>query len=72
MSGGPGPVTAATRVMLAEAFVNEHVTVVVAYTLAECNASNRVLEKTGFGRDAGMQQAGDMIWRFSFTHPADS
>ncbi len=58
--------------MLAEAFANEDVTAVVAHTLAERNASNRVLEKTGFGRDAEMQQAGDMIWRFSFTRPADS
>ena len=40
-----GLATAATRAMLAEAFADERVTAVIAHTLPERNASNRVLEK---------------------------
>ena len=42
-----GLATAATRAMLAEAFADERVTAVIAHTLPERNASNRVLEKAG-------------------------
>jgi [ribosomal protein S5]-alanine N-acetyltransferase len=45
---GRGLATAATQAMLAEAFADDRVTEVIAHTLAERNASNRVLEKAGF------------------------
>jgi [ribosomal protein S5]-alanine N-acetyltransferase len=62
-----GLATAATRAMLGEAFADERVTVVIAHTLPERNASNRVLEKAGFRHDGEAHEAGQRVWRFS--HP---
>jgi len=61
---GRGFATAATRAMLAEAFADDRVTAVIAHTLAERNASNRVLEKTGFQFDGEAQEEGEAVWRF--------
>jgi RimJ/RimL family protein N-acetyltransferase len=68
---GRGLATAATRAMLAEAFADERVTTVIAHTLPERNASNRVLEKAGFRLDGEAQEDGEVVWRFSLTRTAD-
>jgi ribosomal-protein-alanine N-acetyltransferase len=60
---GRGLATAATRAMVAEAFADERVTAVIAHTLAERNASNRVLEKVGFQREGDAQQDGEVVWQ---------
>jgi [ribosomal protein S5]-alanine N-acetyltransferase len=62
---GRGLATAATRAMLAEAFADERVTLVVAHTLPERNASNRVLEKAGFVYDGEAREGGEVVWRYS-------
>jgi ribosomal-protein-alanine N-acetyltransferase len=61
---GRGLATAATRAMVAEAFADERVTAVIAHTLAERNASNRVLEKAGFSFDGDSQEDGEPVWRW--------
>ena len=61
---GRGLATAAARAMAEEAFADEGVTAVVAHTLAERNASNRVLEKAGFGFEAESEEDGQPVWRF--------
>jgi RimJ/RimL family protein N-acetyltransferase len=66
---GRGLATAAVQVMLAEAFADERVTGAIAHTLAERNASNRVLEKTGFAYDGEDEQDGEVIWRFATLRP---
>jgi len=66
---GRGLATAATRAMLAEAFAHKGVRTVIAHTLAHRNASNRVLEKAGFHRDAETMHDGEVIWRFSVARP---
>jgi ribosomal-protein-alanine N-acetyltransferase len=45
------------------------VTTVVAHTLPEWNASNRVLEKTGFRLDGEAAEDGEVVWRFSHARP---
>ena len=62
---GRGLATAATRAMLAEAFADEEVSLVIAHTLAERNASSRVLEKAGFVYDGEAREGSDVIWRYS-------
>jgi ribosomal-protein-alanine N-acetyltransferase len=62
---GRGLATAAARAMLAEAFADEDVTLVVAHTLPERNASNRVLEKAGFAYDGEAREGGAVVWRYS-------
>lgn len=59
-----GLATAATRTMLAEAFADPAVSAVIAHTLAEQNASNRVLEKAGFAFDGLAEDDGQEVWRF--------
>ena len=59
-----GLATAATRAMLAEAFSDERVASVIAHTLAERNASNRVLEKAGFEYDGEAREDGRRVWRY--------
>jgi RimJ/RimL family protein N-acetyltransferase len=55
--------------MLAEAFADPGVTAVIAHTLPERNASNRVLEKAGF-RFAGPEvEGGEEVWRFQLDRP---
>ena len=67
---GRGLATAATRAMLAEAFADERVELVIAHTLAERNASTRVLEKAGFLYDGEAQEDGAVVWRFALARPA--
>jgi ribosomal-protein-alanine N-acetyltransferase len=62
---GRGLATAATRAMLAEAFADERVTLVIAHTLPERNASNRVLEKAGFVYHGEAREGGEVVWRYS-------
>jgi RimJ/RimL family protein N-acetyltransferase len=67
---GRGLATEAARAMLREAFAEDHVTAVIAHTLAERNASVRVLEKTGFALD-GESTDDDVgtVWRFRLDRP---
>lgn len=67
---GRGLATAAAQAMLAEAFAAEDVTAVVAHTLPETNASNRVLEKLGFRFDGEASEDGEVVWRFVLARPA--
>ncbi len=67
-----GLATAATRAMLAEAFAAERVTAVIAHTLPERNASNRVLEKAGFRFEGEAQEDDEVVWRFSLARPAST
>lgn len=69
---GRGLATAATRAMLVEAFADERVRTVIAHTLAQRNASNRVLEKAGFRYEADAQDDGEVVWRFSLARDAHS
>ena len=62
--------TAAVRAMLAEAFADPGVTAVIAHTLPERNASNRVLEKAGFRFARPVVQDGEEVWRFELDRPA--
>jgi RimJ/RimL family protein N-acetyltransferase len=64
---GQGLATEAARAMLEEAFADEEVQTVIAHTLPERNASNRVLEKTGFQKDGEVQQDRTVAWRFSLS-----
>ena len=59
-----GLATAATRAMVAEAFADDRVEQVIAHTLAERNASNRVLEKVGFRFDGEAREGDTAVWRF--------
>jgi ribosomal-protein-alanine N-acetyltransferase len=65
-----GLATAATRAMVAEAFADERVTTVIAHTLPERNASNRVLEKVGFQYHGEAEEEGEVVWRYSLIRPA--
>lgn len=62
---GRGVATSAVAALLREAWDAPEVRCVVAHTLPEPNASVRVLEKSGFGRD-GENLDGDVgeVWRF--------
>ena len=60
---GRGLASAAARAMLEEAFADDRVTSVIAHTLAERNASNRVLEKVGFQYDGEAHEEGEVVWR---------
>jgi [ribosomal protein S5]-alanine N-acetyltransferase len=62
---GRGLATAAARALVAEAFADGRVTTVIAHTLAERNASNRVLEKVGFRYDGEATQRGKVVWRYA-------
>jgi RimJ/RimL family protein N-acetyltransferase len=67
---GRGLATAAARAMVVEAFSDEAVTAVIAHTLPERNASNRVLEKVGFTFDGQVHEDGEVVWRFTLARPA--
>ncbi len=60
---------AAVEAMLAEAFADERVSTVIAHTLAERNASNRLLERAGFAHDAEGEEDGESVWRFRLARP---
>lgn len=62
---GRGLATAATHAMLVEAFGDQRVTTVIAHTLAEPNASTRVLEKAGFAYDREVHADDEVTWRFA-------
>ena len=66
---GRGLATAAVGAMLAEAFADGGVSAVVAHTLAEPNASNRVLAKAGFRFDGADVDDGQDVWRFRLDRP---
>jgi RimJ/RimL family protein N-acetyltransferase len=62
---GRGLATAAVRAMLDVAWAAPEVRSVTAHTLAERNASVRVLEKTGFTHEAEIDDPDDgPVWRF--------
>jgi RimJ/RimL family protein N-acetyltransferase len=61
---GRGLATAATRAMVEEAFADGRVSTVIAHTLPEPNASNRVLEKAGFRFALETEEDGEAVWRF--------
>lgn len=67
---GRGFATAAVRAMVTEAFADKRVTAVIAHTLPERNASNRVLEKAGFQYDGRAQEDGEAVWRYALTRPS--
>lgn len=69
---GRGLATAATRAMVSEAFADQRITAVIAHTLPERNASNRVLEKAGFRFDGEGPEGGRVVWRFSLTRLASA
>ena len=50
--------------MVDEAFADERVTAVLAHTLPELGASNRVLEKAGFSYDGPAREDGEPVWRY--------
>jgi ribosomal-protein-alanine N-acetyltransferase len=56
--------------MTAEAFADPQVTAAIAHTLAERNASNRVLEKAGFSYDGEAREGGEAVWRYRLQRPA--
>jgi ribosomal-protein-alanine N-acetyltransferase len=66
---GQGLATAAARAMVAEAFADDQVRRVIAHTLPERNASNRVLEKVGFGHDGEDVEDGEPVWRYALVRP---
>ncbi len=71
---GRGLATAATRAMVEEAFADGRVSTVIAHTLPEPNASNRVLEKAGFRFALETEEDGETVWRFELARvdaPAD-
>jgi GNAT acetyltransferase-like protein len=65
-----GLATAAVRAMVAEAFGDDGVEAVIAHTLAERNASNRVFEKVGFRFDGEARERDTPVWRYSLARPA--
>jgi len=71
---GRGLATAATRAMVGEALADERVMTVIAHTLPEPNASNRVLDKAGFRFSRETEEEGETVWRFTLARvdaPAD-
>ena len=69
---GRGLATAAVQAMLAEAFADRDVSAVIAHTLAERNASTRVLEKTVFAYDCQAREEGEVVWRFRLERPGSA
>jgi RimJ/RimL family protein N-acetyltransferase len=67
---GRGLATAAVRAMVIEAFADKGVIAVIAHTLPERNASNRVLEKVGFHYDGEALEDGEDVWRYALTRPS--
>lgn len=66
---GRGLATAAARAMVAEAFADEQVRRVIAHTLPELNASNRVLRKVGLGFEGEAREDGELVWRYVLDRP---
>ncbi|HEV2787572.1 MAG TPA: GNAT family N-acetyltransferase [Solirubrobacteraceae bacterium] len=59
---GRGAASAAVRKMLGEAWADPSVQAVIAHTLAERNASVRVLERAGFERTGERVDDGTAVW----------
>ena len=58
---------------MAEAFDAPEVSAMIAHTLPERNASNRVLEKVGFQPDGEAAEDGERVWRFRMSRvPVDA
>jgi RimJ/RimL family protein N-acetyltransferase len=66
---GRGLATAAAQAMVAAAFAGEQVMRVIAHTVPERNASNRVLEKVGFSYDGDDREDGELVWRYALIRP---
>jgi [ribosomal protein S5]-alanine N-acetyltransferase len=66
---GRGLATAAARAMVAEAFADEQVRRVIAQTLPERNASNRVLRRVGFRGVGQGREDGELVWRYVLDRP---
>ena len=66
-----GYATAVTRAMVDEAVADPDVTTVIAHTLPESNASNRVLEKVGFAFVRPMESDGETVWRYALATSTD-
>ncbi|HWI22783.1 MAG TPA: GNAT family protein [Baekduia sp.] len=62
---GRGFATAAVQAMVAEALTDDQVAVVIAHTLPEANASNRVLIKAGFSFEGEAYEGDTAVWRYS-------
>ena len=69
---GRGLATAAARAMAGEAFAEGAVRALIAHTLPERNASNRVLEKAGFRFDGEAEEDGVRVWRFRLERGVDA
>jgi len=67
---GRGLATEAVRAMVAEAFADEGVTAVIAQTMPERNASNRVLAKAGFRFEGDATDDEGATWRFALARPS--
>lgn len=65
-----GLATAAARAMVAEAFADPEVTSIIAHTLPERNASNRVLEKVGFRFAEETKEGEQAVWRYALSGPS--
>jgi RimJ/RimL family protein N-acetyltransferase len=66
-----GLATAAARALAAEAFADPGVETVIANTLPEGNASNRVLAKAGFELAGEAREEDELVWRFALARPRD-
>jgi len=68
---GRGYATEAARALVSYAFSNSKVQVIRAHTLAEANASTRVLAKCGFRRIGEVVDPDDgLVWRWEKHHEA--
>jgi len=67
-----GLATAAAKAMVEEALADPAVTEVVAHTLPERNASNRVLEKVGFRFAEATHEGDTPVWRYSLPRDRNS
>jgi RimJ/RimL family protein N-acetyltransferase len=64
-----GLARAAVEAMLEEAFADDRVAAVLAHTLPERNASNRLLERAGFAHDGEAREGEETVWRFRLARP---
>lgn len=62
-----GLASGAVAAMLAEAFGDDEVAMVIAHTLPEKNPSNRLLENAGFEHEGVADDGEEIAWRFGLT-----
>lgn len=67
---GRGLATAAVAALVDEAFAHPEIDTVIAHTLTEHNASNRILEKLGFRHDGYDTEDGQTVWRYALRRRA--